>query len=211
MSGTQTFVVVLVLGIGVLALMVLALRSRTPATAQLGIGDVFSFTLSLSPADKDKAANAVGDAAAARGQSEADAAGRLRTRVADLDHVPLRRALWVDDKPDNNVYENLALARLGVFVTSATSNNAARRYLAEMSFDLVITDLGRGPTTDNGNVLIKELHADQPALPVIVYTVDAAGRRRELLAAGATAVEDEPDALIAAVLAVGKSKNAPTT
>lgn len=203
-SGSQIFVLALLLGIGVLGLMFTALRTRTPAAAELGVGNAFSFKISISPADKDKAAEAAGQAAHARGQSANHAADEVRRRVAPLQQVELVRALWVDDNPDNNVYENIALAHLGVLVTSAASNAAARAYLPEIPFDLVITDVGRGLSRDDGRTLIQNLHKERPELPVIVYTINAAERRDGLLADGAFAVEDEPHVLISAVLAALK-------
>jgi CheY-like chemotaxis protein len=204
MSGTQTLIAVLVLGGGALAvvfaLMNAALRRRRSGEFKFSIANIFSAELSLPADEKAKAVDAIVAAAKFKGHPSDAAASHVRSQVSSLDQVTIRRALWVDDKPDNNLYETMALVHLGVFVISATSNDAARRYLAGVRFDLVITDLGRQGTEDNGFVLVNELHANRPDLPVVVYTLDAALHRTELQRAGAYAIQDEPAALIDAVL-----------
>ena len=201
MSGTQIFVLALILVIGLVVLLALSLRSKAPATAKFSVEKVFSFEFSVSPAEKDKAVDAVASAATARGQSPKEAAGEVRSRLAGIEQLRLRRVLWVDDHPDNNIYESLALMRLGFVITAATSNDAARRFMSEAEFDLVITDLGRDDTKDDGASLITELHEKAPTLPVIVYATRADERRNGLIAQGASAVEDRPAALVTAVLA----------
>jgi CheY-like chemotaxis protein len=95
--------------------------------------------------------------------------------------------------------------RLGFIITTATSNLAARRYLAEAHFDAIITDLGRRDRSDNGAQLIGDAKGACPAIPLIVYTLRADERRDELVAAGASAVEDKPETLIAVMLLIASS------
>lgn len=205
MNGTETLIAVLSLGFGVLVvilvLMLAALRLRRSGEVEFSIAEIFSAKLTLPAEEKAKAVDAIRAAAESKGSSPAAAADELRSRVSSLDQVTIKRALWVDDEPDNNVYETLTLTRLGVFVTNTTSNDAARLYLARIHFDLVITDLGREGTTDNGFVLVDELHTTRPQLPIVVYTANADRYRAELQGAGACAVADQPAPLIDAVLA----------
>jgi CheY-like chemotaxis protein len=202
MSDNHIFVLALVLIVGILALLFLALRVRIPAKVGLTVGKFISVKVELSADEKNKAVGAAEKAAKARGQSGPEAAEQVRSRVSSLEKVRLTRVLWVDDHPDNNTYESLALLNLGFVITTATSNQAARYCLSESQFDLVITDLGRDSTEDDGTRLIHELHAERPGLPVVVYTGWAGKHRADLVQAGATAVEDTPAALISAVLTV---------
>lgn len=202
MSANQIFVLGLVVVIVVLVVLLRALRSKTPATAELSIHKAFSLKVSLSPAEKERATNDAAEAAKARGQSVEAAADAVRAKLSTVQQVRLKRVLWVDDHPDNNVYESLALMRLGFIITTATSNNAARSYLAEAYFDLIITDLGRDGTDDDGWRLIRELQTASRKIPLVVYTVKADERGRELVAAGASAVEDKPGQLIATILTI---------
>jgi CheY-like chemotaxis protein len=186
----------------VFAAVFLTIAKGIGAKTKLSLADVIKVELEFDPAQKTKVADAAGKAAQARGESGPEAAGQVRTDVESLSRVRLRRVLWVDDAPDNNVYECVALMEAGFLIATATSNDAARRYLDETSFDLMITDLGRGGTTDDGAALVREISAQRPNLPVIVYTRDAAKARNDLKAAGAKAVEDQPGALIGAVLTI---------
>lgn len=201
MSGTQIFTLGLILVAGLLILLALSLRSKTPTTAKFSMEKVFSFEFSVSPEAKDRAVDDAAAAAATRGQSGEEAATEVRSRLSTIEQLRLQRTLWVDDNPDNNIFESLALMRLGLVITAATSNDAARRFMSEVEFDLVITDLGRKGTSDDGARLVGEIHQKAGAPPVIVYTASADERRSKLIAQGASAVEDRPGALIAAVLA----------
>ncbi|MGA8330991.1 MAG: response regulator [Mycobacterium sp.] len=202
MTANQIFTLGLAAVVVVLVVLLLALRTKTPATAELSIHKAFSLKVSLSPDEKEKATNDAAVAAKARGQSVEAATEAVRSKLSTVQQVRLKRVLWVDDHPDNNVYESLALMRLGFIITTVTSNKAARIYLAEAYFDLIITDLGRDGTDDDGQRLIREQQTASRKIPLVVYTVKADERQRELIAAGASAVEDQPGQLIATVLTI---------
>jgi CheY-like chemotaxis protein len=188
----------------VFAAVFFAIARGGAAKTKLSVADLINVEFEFGPTQKTKVADAVSKAAEARGESGPEAAGQVRTDVESLSRVRLRRLLWVDDTPDNNVYECLALMDAGFLIVTATSNEAARLYLYETSFHLVITDLGRGGSPDDGAALVHEVSVNRPNLPVVVYTGDAAKVRDDLKAAGAVAVEDKPAALIAAVLRIAR-------
>jgi CheY-like chemotaxis protein len=205
MSGTQTMIVALVLGgLVIVGGFVLLYRHQTGGF-EFSLAGVFKAKLTLSDDTKQKAAQAVGAAAKAKNQPSESAEIELRSQVSEVKKVTLKRALWVDDHPDNNVNETVALELLGVFVVSATSNRAALRYLSALEFDVVITDLDRGGNNEDGSALLDTLRTTRPQLPVVFYVGNAERHRGALLAAGARAVEDQPAALISAVLAPPKS------
>jgi CheY-like chemotaxis protein len=129
-------------------------------------------------------------------------------RVASDDRTPspearigtkFARVLWVDDHPDNNLYETVALENLGKFVTKTTSTQAAMVYLSKLKFDLALTDLGRSGNPLAGLDFVRQARMAHPQLPLVVYTMDAARHRQDLVETGADAVVDRPDALVAAV------------
>jgi len=85
-------------------------------------------------------------------------------RLAELvtDAVPRRylqgkRVLWVDDRPEGNRYEMLALKEFGVDVTTARSTSEALDLLSRATFDLVISDMKRGVDDDAGYDLLGQL------------------------------------------------------
>jgi len=201
----------LIFGLAALAVgAVLLWRSQNRgghAEASWSFGELFTTTVKLGPGDTASAENAVAQAAKQRGETPeaaAESIARTATRLA--------RVLWVDDLPDNNLYETVALENLGRFVTKATSTEAGLTYLEEMDFALVITDLGRGHDRHAGEEFIRLVRARGRKEPIVVYTVGAAGKRAALVAAGADAVVDRPSDLIREVdrLAAATTRKAET-
>lgn len=81
-----------------------------------------------------------------------------------------KRVLWVDDRPENNRYEMLALREFGVFVSIARSTDDALKSLGDDQFDLIISDMKRGDNDDAGYDLLAKLLSTRPNIPVIFYT-----------------------------------------
>jgi CheY-like chemotaxis protein len=107
-----------------------------------------------------------------------------------------RRVLWVDDHPDNNLFEVGKLRKEEVDVTTVTSTGDAMKALQQDHFDVVITDMvrreGLRDVRNAGVRLIEKMRAkgtDQT--PVFVYcsAEDAVGKpAQDAMDAGATAV-----------------------
>ena len=98
------------------------------------------------------------------------------TRREELDP---RKVLWVDDNPDNNMWERRALESYGVHFVLARDTNQARRLLSEMDdFAAVVSDMGRPGDKTAGVTLLKWLrdvkHSD---LPYFIYTTDRVAKR----------------------------------
>jgi CheY-like chemotaxis protein len=195
MDQTLALFIIALVVVALIAVLLLRSQNRNGgARAVFTLGDLFSAEVQLEPRNTQSADNAVQQAARERGEpavEHLDATGSTVTRLA--------RVLWVDDNPDNNLYETIALEQLGRFVTKATSTEAALRYLSALDFALIITDLGRGLDRHAGEDLIRRVRSAGRALPVIVSTTDAASRRPGLLGHGADAVVDSPHELIRAV------------
>jgi CheY-like chemotaxis protein len=189
----DTTIAALLFGIAVL-FVVAVLLWRTGdrgggAKVSLSFGQLFQAEITLDEQNTSSAENAVRRAAEERGEAvTASPVQDTSTRLA--------RVLWVDDNPDNNLYETIALEQLGRFVTKATSTWAAQRYLAELPFSLVITDVGRGDGPRAGDDLIQQIRATNKTLPIIVYTVAAEAQHDRLRNLGAHEVVDSPDDLI---------------
>lgn len=110
-----------------------------------------------------------------------------------------RIALWVDDRPENNLFEVGKLNEAGFVVTQVTSTDEAVAKLRRDQFDLIITDMGRTEhgrdVPDAGLRLIdwirkRERDENRPKVPVFIYcsawAVEYYGA--EALARGATGV-----------------------
>ena len=197
MTGTQLLIVALVLIVAIFVLLFRALSLRAPGKAKLSFGQLFNAEIDLGAADKDRVKEAINSAIKKRG-------GNIRNAQEQIDRertTRIARVLWVDDNPDNNLQETIALEGLGLFVTKATTTEAAEIYLRSLNFALVITDLGRGNNPNAGLELLRKVAHTQKYIPVVVYTLGADEKRAWLTEAGARAVVDTPSELITAVLA----------
>ena len=201
MTSVTATDVELVLGlvaiIGILVVVVLAVRKGSPTKAKITVGEIFHAEVEVGTAERAAAIEAVRKAAEQKGGTDATPGAQAidRTTVARL-----ARVLWVDDNPDYNLYETVALERLGLFVTKATSTEAGEFFLREVPISIVVTDVVRGKDQEAGKTLLAMVKSSHPELPVIFYTTGAEMKRAALVAAGAAAVVDVPGDLIAAVV-----------
>lgn len=188
--------VTVILGLAVVTAVVVLLRSAQArggsGEATFSFADLFTATVKLQPQNMAKADEAVRAAAQSRGQVAALQSQRNEREPS----TRLARVLWVDDQPDNNLYETVALEQLGRFITKATTTDSALFYLSQLDFTLVITDLERGGHRDAGLDFIQKAKRAGLTLPIVVYTSDATRVRERLLVAGAKAVVDSPAELI---------------
>ncbi len=77
--------------------------------------------------------------------------------------------LWVDDRPQNNVYERGALEALGVGFTISLSTDDAIAKLRSKTFDVIISDMGRPPDQRAGYTLLDQLRASGNQTPFVIY------------------------------------------
>jgi CheY-like chemotaxis protein len=130
-----------------------------------------------------------------------------------VDAVPLlaatprgaARVLWVDDHPANNEEERRALREHGIGFDNVVSTAEALEQIANGSYDLVITDLGREGSSDRspiaGAALLQDPALRQGAPPVIVYGgIGAVKQKALLMRQGAIGVTNVPRELVELVL-----------
>lgn len=79
------------------------------------------------------------------------------------------RVLWVDDKPDNNVYERQSLEAIGVSFVLALSTEEALQKVKGQRFDAIISDMGRPPDPRAGYTLLDTLRASGNTTPFVIY------------------------------------------
>jgi len=125
------------------------------------------------------------------------------------------RVLWVDDRPANNEGERRSLRRHGIVFDNVVSTEEALAQLANETYDLVITDLGRRRSSDQssdaGIAFLEHPVVKQGGPPVIVYACLSAGRgRAALVSRGAIDATNDPGQLIESVLrALGRAPESP--
>jgi CheY-like chemotaxis protein len=77
--------------------------------------------------------------------------------------------LWVDDRPDNNIYERQALEALGINFVLAISTEDALKKIARQRFDAIISDMGRPPDSHAGYTLLDKLRSSGNQTPFVIY------------------------------------------
>jgi CheY-like chemotaxis protein len=77
--------------------------------------------------------------------------------------------LWVDDRPENNLYERRALEALGIHIDLANDSQEALRKLSSKEYDLVISDMARPSSKQAGYELLKLVRDSGNSVPFIIY------------------------------------------
>src|SRR3546814_20539047 len=81
----------------------------------------------------------------------------------------MNHVLWVDDVPDNNVYERREFETVGLRFTLARSTEEAFERLSNLRFAAIISDMGRRAGPREGYVLLDRLRAQGDHTPVFFY------------------------------------------
>lgn len=77
--------------------------------------------------------------------------------------------LWVDDRPDNNIFERKALEALGVRFILARSTDEAFAIISNQKVDVIISDMGRPPDPRAGYTLLDLLRQKGIKIPYVIY------------------------------------------
>jgi CheY-like chemotaxis protein len=127
------------------------------------------------------------------GQAARGAAGRalevIRATQQVVDHSAnswRKQLLWVDDHPDNNVYERRAFESIGIEFTLALSTREALDLLSKKRFAGIISDMGRKEGPREGYVLLEAVRANDQRTPFFIYAgSNAPAHKREAIERGA--------------------------
>ncbi len=150
----------------------------------------------------------VGVGAFILGQPSSDGSVPFRNAPPIIADAPdtVGRVLWVDDHPQNNIYEKRFFENHRLAVHNVTGSADALRLLAMYDYDVVISDMGRGEDRLAGLKLASEMRARKDRTPLLIYTVrpdgaEAQQAQREMVAeAGAQGVVVTPQEVRAVVL-----------
>jgi CheY-like chemotaxis protein len=127
------------------------------------------------------------------GQAAKGTAGRVLEGMKATERVVDRSAngwrkqiLWVDDRPDNNIYERRAFESMGIEFTLALSTREALDLLSKKRFAAIISDMGRKEGPREGDVLLDAVRASDQKTPFFIYAgSNASEHKREASAHGA--------------------------
>jgi CheY-like chemotaxis protein len=115
-----------------------------------------------------------------------------------------RKVLWVDNNPDNNIWERQALESYGVeFVLAQDTAEAVQQWQKKGPFTAIISDMGRAGDAQAGYTLLSIVKEASIQVPYFIYT--AADLEESLShdakVRGAQGLTSDPDALVAMVVA----------
>jgi CheY-like chemotaxis protein len=95
--------------------------------------------------------------------------GVVRRFRASADTLEGGRILWVDDHPRNNTTLIRLFRTSGMVVDTALTTEEALGKLSSQTYDILLTDLGRGEDIEAGNKLLRELSGRGYDIPAVVY------------------------------------------
>lgn len=87
--------------------------------------------------------------------------------------------LWVDDRPENNVYERQAFEAVGLKFSLALSTNEALAQLERQKFAAVISDMGRREGPREGYVLLDAMRTKNNQTPLFFYASSNAPEHKQ--------------------------------
>jgi len=92
-----------------------------------------------------------------------------RARLAAL-ALSGTQLLWIDDHPENNIWERAMFRAFGVECRQATSTPEGLSVLGTESFDVVISDIERHGVADEGIRALPALRERGRGTPIVFYT-----------------------------------------
>lgn len=103
-------------------------------------------------------------------------AGSVRAEATDSwrNHI-----LWVDDRPENNIYERHAFEALGLRFTLALSTAEAFEKLSQDKFAAIISDMGRREGPREGYVFLDRLRKMGDRTPLFFYAASNSPEHRQ--------------------------------
>ena len=149
--------------------------------------------------DKGAPSNFEEVGSAARGAAGKVLAGFKASEAASRELVDLwhNKILWVDDRPENNIFERQAFEAMGLEFTLALSTAEALHILATRKFAAIISDMGRKEGPREGYVLLEAVRAIDKTTPFFIYAGSRASQhQREAALRGAQGTTNIAEELV---------------
>lgn len=93
---------------------------------------------------------------------------RIAPKLKNSPHK--KRILWVDDRPENNVFVRRYFEQYGIDTIIALSTDQALHYYRSMdTISVIISDMGRKEGPHEGYVLLEEIRKIDPDVPYFIH------------------------------------------
>lgn len=107
-------------------------------------------------------------------QQQLDSIVDLVSKTSSTDKNPKTekwrsRILWVDDRPENNIYERQAFESQGIEFSLALSTNEAMEILNNNKYAAIISDMGRKEGPQEGYLLLEKIRKSGLQTPFFIY------------------------------------------
>ncbi len=130
-----------------------------------------------------------------------DVMQHAKQKTGKITSTVRKQILWVDDRPDNNIYERDAFEAMGVQFTLALSTNEALGILEKEQFAAIISDMGRQEGPREGYVLLDNLRRNGDETPFFIYaSSNAPKHKHEAAQHGAQGSTNHPQELFELVM-----------
>lgn len=114
-----------------------------------------------------------------------------------------KEILWVDDNPDNNLYERYLFEASGIAVTSAQSTDEAMNLLNSHRYSAIISDMQRAEGGEAGIALLQKIRNMNNNTPFFIYTGNKTPQKEEKTKEnGGQGCTDSPEELYRMVLSL---------
>ncbi|OUO62676.1 hypothetical protein B5F78_03225 [Bacteroides sp. An279] len=112
-----------------------------------------------------------------------------------------KEILWVDDNPENNLYEKYAFEISGIHITFAKSTEEALLRIKTHSYSAIISDMQRNEKEKEGIALLKKIREANIWIPFFIYTGKCTHEKeKETKENGGQGCTDNPEELYKMVL-----------
>ena len=112
-----------------------------------------------------------------------------------------KEILWVDDNPENNLYEKYAFEISGIHITFAKSTEEALLRIKTHSYSAIISDMQRKEGGEAGIALLQKIRNMNNKTPFFIYTGNKTPQKEEKTKGnGGQGCTDNPEELYKMVL-----------
>lgn len=124
-----------------------------------------------------------------------------RTSMREKIRSSKNRILWVDDRPENNIYERKAFEAQGIEFSLALTTEEAIKLIETYEYVAIISDMGRNEGPQEGYKLLEQIRSSGNDVPFFIYAGSKSPEHKILARErGAQGTTNRPDELYKMVM-----------